>query len=591
MEILKTEALSYTYALNEEKTLENINFSLEEGTFTLLVGASGCGKTTLLSQMKKNSAQKGTSEGTILFRNQNLSNMESEKRTAAIGFVGQNPENQIVTNKVWHELAFGLENLGISRNRMEQKIGEMTEFFGMREWLQQDTATLSGGQMQLLNLAAVMIMEPEILLLDEPLGQLDPLAAQSFLQMIKRINTEFATTILMAEHNLETVFPMADQILYMADGTIQKAAAPREMALWLREEQFRENNEKSTFYAGLPAAFRIMDGIGTENINESLPLTVREGQKALEKTLSVETKTAIRKRKITESRKNEGKEKNGAIHDGRKSQKEKTVIALKDISCRYAREKNDILRHLDLAVYPEEIFCILGGNGSGKSTLLKVLTSTLSPWEGKIEILGKTCKKKTDFLLGEGQMVLLPQNPKALFTEITVEEELKEVFGRQKETLAKDREEACQKMLQTMELEPLAKKNPYDLSGGEQQRLALGKLLLLKPRVLLLDEPSKGLDPGRKNALKRMLQKLKNQKMTMVMVSHDLEFAAETADRCGLLFDGRITAIQSTRSFFAGNRFYTTAACRMARPWFEDAVTCEEVIEAWKCEEKKKLFC
>lgn len=561
MNILEVNKLSFSYPGSDVKALSDLNFQVNRGDFVLLCGPSGCGKSTLLRQMKPAMTPYGVMEGEIFFQGKMLQRLSAREQASQIGYVGQNPEDQIVTNKVWHEMAFGLENLGLPNDVMMRRIAEVSQFFGIQQWFDRDTSSLSGGEKQLLNLASIMAMQPELLLLDEPTSQLDPIAASEFLHMLSRINRELGTTIIICEHHLEEIFGLVHRVLMLEKGSVSFFDEPRQVA-----HQLCVGN--NALYEGLPSALRVSVGLGDEAGVETLPLTVGEGRAWLDEYLAGKTVSGA-------DEKAAGFDEQNGFH------KSKYVIRGKHLSFGYEESNKRILQDCSINVKEGEWFCLLGGNGTGKSTLLKVLCQSLRHQDGSLEILGSKVRKEKDVPLGYEKMVLLPQNPKALFTEITVQEELEEALAgiRLEESHSKD---LAQEMMTQIGLQGMEKQHPYDLSGGQQQMLALGKLLLLKPRVLLMDEPTKGLDPERKNALGEFLQELCGSGVTILMVSHDVEFCARFASQCGMLFSGRVVGVDNRRSFFAGNQYFTTAANRMARRHFPEAITCHEVVDICK---------
>ncbi|MDD6193481.1 MAG: ATP-binding cassette domain-containing protein [Lachnospiraceae bacterium] len=556
MNVLRINNLSFSYPGSDVKALHGISLQVNAGDFILLCGHSGCGKSTLLRQLKPSMTPYGVTEGEILFRGKPIQKLSEREQAGDIGYVGQNPQEQIVTNKVWHEMAFGLENLGLSNDAMMRRIAEVSEFFGIQRWFDRDTASLSGGEMQMLNLASIMVMQPEILLLDEPTGQLDPIAASDFLHMLGRINRELGTIIIICEHHLEEIFGMVHKILMLEQGELSLYEEPEQAARSLCQ---REN----ALYEGLPSALRIGHALGDDFIGKRVPLTIGQGRVWLQDYL----------------------EKKGFCGQAKyeplpnMEEKRKPVIQGRHLTFQYEGSDKPILQDCSITVGEREWFCILGGNGTGKSTLLKVLCQSLRHREGNLEILGNKVRREKDVPLGYEKMVLLPQNPKALFTEITVIEELEETLvGRGME--ATRMREAAEMMLEQIGLQGMDKQHPYDLSGGQQQMLALGKMLLLKPKILLMDEPTKGLDPERKKELGDFLQGLCHRGVTILMVSHDIEFCGRYATGCGILFSGQLVGVDDRRSFFAGNQYFTTGANRMGRRFFPEAITCEEVVMA-----------
>lgn len=434
---------------------------------------------------------------------------------------------------MWHELAFGLENMGLSVPVIRRRVAEMAAFFGMEPWFRSKTTELSGGQKQLMNLASALAMDPKLLILDEPTSMLDPLAARNLLATVQRINRELGVAILMTEHRLDEVFPAADRVVTMDGGRILSDGAPSEIA-----RQLSASAEKSRIYFGLPAAVRIFSELGE---TDDLPLTVRDGRRRMEKLLP---------------------DINETIHtfEDKKEPQRPTVLEGKELWFRYSEKGRDILRGTDVTLHEGEFLCLLGGNGAGKTTLLQALSGFKKPYRGKVK-------------LGKGQrLCMLPQNARSLFVADTVEKELLDSADGNKD--------AALEMAQKLELTALLTRHPYDLSGGETQRLAVGKLLLRKATVLLLDEPTKGLDAYAKAELAKLLQELCREGTAILVVTHDVEFAARYAGRCALMFNGLLLSEGEPHAFFAGNRFYTTDANRIAAEQFPAAITCEEVISA-----------
>lgn len=554
MAFLQINDLSFTYPKRRERALANVNLTINQGEFVLVCGVSGCGKSTLLRQIKREIRPHGRREGRVYYQGRDIEALDQKTSAAEIGFVMQNPETQLVTDTVWHELAFGLENLGLSTPEIRRKVAEMASFFGIDGWFRKPVDELSGGQKQLLNLAAVMVMQPKILILDEPTAQLDPIAAQDFLATIAKINRELEVTVILTEHRLEEVFLMADKVAVMDQGKILYFDTPERTAKLLAE-----GNTPATIFKGLPSAIRIYREI---KIGDICPLSVREGRKWLADYMIPQGKAVLALK-------------------AREVQSQKPVIKADEIWFKYSREGQEILRGFSLKAYAGEILSVLGGNGTGKTTMLGVISGLLKPNRGKVLIKGKKIEAYKSKELYQNNLVFLPQNPKALFVCDTVLEDLYEAAA----VLNLDQQALKAKIAgisQELRITALHERHPYDLSGGEQQKVALAKLLLLNPQIVLLDEPTKGLDPESKEELGEILKKLCSQGVAIVLVTHDVEFAAEYADRCAMMFDGDIVSEGYPQEFFAGNSFYTTAANRMARGIFPTAVTCEDVIELCK---------
>ena len=535
MERFKIQNLTFTYPEQETPVLRDVSMSLYPGDFAVLAGPSGCGKSTMLRQLKTVLAPHGKREGSILFNGTPLEEVDNRTQSAKIGFVLQDPDSQIVTDKVWHELAFGLESLGVDNTTIRGRVAEMASFFGIQTWFHMEVTQLSGGQKQLLNLASIMVLQPDVLILDEPTSQLDPIAATDFLQTLGRINRELGTTILICEHRLEDVIPMANRLIVLDKGEVIADDNPVGTFEILR-------NRKHPMLHSMPTPMQIWSSL---NWNTPCPMTVSDGRNQL----------------------TDWAEEHTLIQTPERPAKEPAcdpIITLDEVWFRYEKDTPDILKSVSMKAYPGELLCILGGNGTGKSTTLSVLSGVRKPYRGKM-----TCKAK--------KVTALPQNPQMLLVKKNVREELLSVFPGKKLPEVADK---IGEMVALCRLEGLLDRHPYDLSGGEQQRTALAKVLLQKPEVLLLDEPTKGVDNDFKITFAQILKELTDRGVCIIMVSHDVEFCAQYADRCGLFFDGGIVTMDAPQPFFAGKSFYTTAANRMARHLLPNAVTPEDVIVA-----------
>ncbi len=557
MESFKVENLSFTYPNTEYKTLDNINLSVKKGEFILICGQSGCGKTTLLRLLKASLSPFGKISGNIYFNGKLLSDYDASEQAAQIGFVMQNPDNQIVTDKVWHELAFGLESLGYSTPEIRTRVSEMASFFGIQNWFYKNVTELSGGQKQLLILASVMVMQPSVLILDEPTSQLDPIAAQEFLKTLEKINRELGVAVILTEHRLEDAFPIADRVIVMDNGRIIADEEPSKVGKILK-------NLNHPMYSALPTPMRVY---GEIPFSANCPLTVRDGRIWLDEYAK-------------------GNALNPDIIPKDKAQNNNdTVIEIKDAYFRYEKNMPDVIKGLNLRVQKGELFCLVGGNGTGKTTALSLVSGLHTPYRGKVFINGQPISKIPN--LYGGLLGVLPQNPQSVFVKKTVYLDLMEILSDKK--LGKEeKEQRIQNIAFLCRIETLLESHPYDLSGGEQQRAALAKILLSEPQLLLLDEPTKGMDAQFKEEFSDILADLKANGVTILMVSHDIEFCAEYADRCALVFDGSITATGRPREFFKGNSFYTTAANRMARTTLPDAVLAEDIILACGGSMKKR---
>ena len=551
MEAIKVTNFGFDYAIGNETALSDISFTVNEGEFIVVCGPSGCGKSTLLKSLKPQLKPNGTTRGTIEFYGEDIYSLPEEKTAAEIGFVMQNPDAQIVTDKVWHELAFGLENLGVETPIIRSRVAEMANYFGIHNWFRKKTAELSGGQKQLLNLASVMLMQPKLIILDEPSSQLDPIAAREFLENVRKINLELGTTIIITEHNLEEVYGYADKVLLMEEGKIRKYLTPQEMAQYLATE------EPDGMYKALPTPARMYGSV----LRGECPLSIVEGRNWFSRL--VEEKHP---------------ESPVLINNERPSEK---VIDISEVWFQYEKGADPVLRDLSLSVRKGEICSILGGNGAGKTTMLSVISQKRKYNMGSIKICGKELNKYKGIELFEHNMAVLPQNPQSLFVFETLKRDLGEVFVNTK-LLKKEIEERVLSMAKKLGIDSLLERHPYDLSGGEMQKAALAKILLLEPKLILLDEPTKGMDALSKENMGNILRELTAEGATILMVTHDIEFCAKYSDHCMLFFDGYIVSEGTPKKFFSENSFYTTAASRMTRHLVRNIITCEEGEELCK---------
>ena len=483
---------------------------IQKGEFLLVCGPSAGGKTTFLEKLYK----------------------KYEEQGLKTGYVMQNFDAQIVTDKVWHELCFALENTGTEVAVMHRRVAEVCSYFGMEHLLKNDTANLSGGQKQLLNLAGVMAMCPQVLLLDEPTSQLDPVTAQNFLATVRRLNLELGITVVIAEHRLDELFAVSDRVLFVDKMQGVFLETPQNIIKKGIPEEF------------IPVVSRC--AIKNDKNLEEIPLTVRQGRAWLLKRVSDCSPKVDRRSEATRTM---------SVSEGRNERRQSRhppIIEFKNVCFSYDKNLDEVLCQMNLKIEEGEIFAGVGANGSGKSTFLRLLCGLLKCSSGKICIQ----RKKRVFLL--------PQNVKNIFTRRTVREELEECGWNGKDELTVFDKNLCER-------------HPYDLSGGEMQKLALEKILLKRADIILLDEPTKGLDNAFKNELTEILKKLSKQGITVVLVCHDLEFCARTADRVGMIFEGQMSSICGVHEFFSGNNFYTTGINRMCHGIFDEAVVEEDV--------------
>ena len=554
--------------------LRDTELHVRQGEFVVILGRSGCGKTTLLRQLKPSVTPVGKKKGQIIFDGKDICSLDDRMAASQIGFVWQDVNAQLVTDKVWHELAFGLESLGYDNGYVRRRVAEMGSFFGLGDIFHRKVMELSGGQKQLVNLASVMAMSPKVLVLDEPTSQLDPIAANDFINSLVRINRELGTTIIMTEHRLEDVLPVCNRSVVMENGRIIYDGDVRGFA-----ESVRSKRIDRGLYLSMPASVQIYMGLEKDS-GKQLPLTVPDAREWLvdydrkfRENGGAPVVPEIQNRGADEgvngsenqadnAAVDKGDKKRGAVNgqkDAGCREEHPVVCSLDEVSFRYERNTGDVLRQVSLDIYANEILMINGSNGCGKSTMLSLIANLYSPYSGKLHIAKN---------LRTG---MLPQNPELLFTRRSVRDELID---------AKDRQQLAE-IVRFCRLEELLDRHPYDLSGGEKQRLGLAKVLIADPDILLMDEPTKGLDNGFKMQLADMLRKLQKRGKTIVVVSHDIEFCAVAGDRVALLFDGEVAMVGDVRSYMSDNNFFTTAASRISRNILDGAVTVREVLAAY----------
>ncbi len=514
MEKIKIEDLSFRYAIGQKEALSHIVTEIEEGDFILLFGKSGSGKSTLLKQFKNEIRPYGDMQGTIFLDGKKIQEVDTSTK---VGFVMQNIENQLVCDKVWHELAFGLENMNMPQDEMRIRVAETCYFFNLQDIFEKEISKLSGGQKEIVVLASVMMMRPDILILDEPLSKLDTTVREELLKYLKKIHEELGTTIIIAEHTIKELASMANKMIVMDDGKIEMQGKTEDVV-----KVMMMNQKHLTV---LPYMMKLPTYFGEQKVIWHMG----EARNFLKKHLTQKKELS---RLIKEC----------ALPSIPVKKEQQTALSLKDIWFRYSREEKDVIKGLNLTVRKGEVYSLLAGNGSGKTTLLKIICGILKPYAGK--------------LVTSENIVMLPQNPKTLFTHHTVKEELLSITTDERK---------IQEMVELFSLSSILASHPFDISGGEEERLGLAKIFLTDASIFLLDEPTKGIDACMKDVLKKVIQEKQKENKTILMVTHDMEFASSCSHRCGMLFAGEIIAENEVKPFFQSNEFYTTDFVRMTR--------------------------
>ena len=596
---------------SESKSLDNINLEIDYGDFVLLCGPSGCGKTTLLTNLKKELMPAGRRNGEIKFKGVKISELDDISSACDIGYLFQNPDSQIVTDTVIQEIAFPLENIGLPTEEIRNRISEIVAFFGINDILHKNVNELSGGQKQLVNLCSLLVLRPEVLLLDEPMSQLDPIASYEFLSIVRRLNEEFSITVIMSEHKADSIFPFIDKAVFLKDGKIEFVDNAHNICKEVIDDEIFENY--------LPVVTKIYNSLSLKYPSLSklnTPLSIREGRRCLNTIHDDLIKISDDSENSNNlgsgnlhhtNKKYHSQEKSGIMDKLSFNKNKNALIQMRGIYFAYEKG-NLILKNIDFDLNKGEFVSLIGGNGVGKSTFLQILVGILKPIKGKVKY-----KKGIN-------LAYVHQNPMIHFSKDNVKEEFLESIiesgllinnsddkgiGFNKETydglLKLTNEEFIESdilnalefdsiefkfkdLIEFFDICDLIDKHPYDCSGGEQQKIVIVKALLQNADVLILDEPTKGLDPMSSKALADILNSLRDNGLTILMTSHDLDFVANNCKRCLMLFDKDIQIDDNPKVIFAENNFYTTFTNRMVKEYIPEIVTFEDVKSKWDLE-------
>ena len=514
MAYIELKQLDYWYPQEVSKSLNNINISINKGEVIFVIGKSGSGKSTLgkvISGAIPN-FYGGTISGEVIINNIPITELEQRERAQEVTMVFQDPEKQLMMNKVHREIAFGLENTFVQEDLIKRRVWEAMQFSGITDIAFRDINTLSGGQKQKVSIASAIAYNSRCIILDEPTSQLDPTASEEIIALVKKINEELGITVIIIEQRIEKWFDIADKILILENG--KKAFMGNKAQLY---------NENYTEF--LPLYFRLAKKFRMEEA----PKNFKYMREAVEKAEISLVASIISK---------EANNTASIIKATKLSIKYQDIIAVKEV---------------EFEIKEGEILGILGSNGAGKSSLLKSIMG-LKEYNGSLTMYGKEIKKikLEDICKNFGYV---SQNPNDYISKDTVYEELKFTLEnhRIKDYFVID------EILEMLDLLKIKDKNPRDLSGGEKQRVAIASIMVMKPRVLLLDEPTRGLDNNIKLALGETIAMLNKYGTTVIIVTHDMEFAAQFCRSFILMFDGRIVA-KGNRDIVMGEGIYYTTA-------------------------------
>ena len=590
MPLIELKDFNFSYASTDgsEKTFEclhDINLEINYGDFVLLCGPSGCGKTTLLSNLKKELIPNGLRSGIARYNGIGISQLDDETSACDIGYLFQNPDSQIVTDTVIQEIAFPLENIGVSSEEIRNRISELAAFFGLNDILHKNVNELSGGQKQLVNLCSLLVLRPKVLLLDEPMSQLDPIASYDFLSILRRLNEEFSITIIISEHKSDNIFSFVDKVVFMENGMIKYDKNPREVS--------KTAFDDDVFKHYLPQVAKIHNLLGAKHSQLSkmeIPLSIREARRSL---------NTIHDDLIKISEDGEKNQNHDLAHVDRDDNSHKksifsrkasdSLIQMNGIYFAYIKG-HLVLKNLDFDLKKGDFIGIIGGNGVGKSTFLQLMCGLLKPIKGKV-------KYQKDL-----NIAYVHQNPMIHFSRDNVKAELVKNLDIGSDVKSKlvemDDEDFINSktlnglnfnnlnfkfkdLIEFFGISHLLSQHPYDCSGGEQQKIVIIQALLKDADVLVLDEPTKGLDPISSLNLSKELNELNGNGLTIVMTSHDLDFVANNCRRCLMFFDMNIQIDSPPKEIFRENNFYTTFVNRMVKDYIPQAVTIDDVCSLW----------
>ncbi|QGU95720.1 ATP-binding cassette domain-containing protein [Clostridium bovifaecis] len=536
MSYITIKNLNYYYPDSESEALKDINLRIEKGEVILLLGESGSGKSTLgkcISGAIPN-FYGGEISGDILIEGKRLKDIEHNERSKEITMVFQDPERQLMMNKVHREVAFGLENTGVQERKIKRRVFEAIQFSNILDLAYKDINTLSGGQKQRVAIASAISYLPKCIILDEPTSQLDPTSSEEIISLIKKINEELGVTIIVIEQRLDKWFDAADKIFLMKEGKGVFFGGKSEM--YAKEDEYI-----NTF---LPSYLRLCKLLKIDEMPNSFKKVreVLQNFKYINKTL------------ISHSL-------NDAIR-----------IKIKDLGYSYGKE--GALKGINLEIKEGDFISLLGPNGAGKSTLLKSIMG-LVKYKGSIELEGKEVKKQK--LRSIAQIIgYVSQNPNDYISKDTVYEEIKftlDNYGIKDEI-------RIEEILKLLDIYKVKDKNPRDISGGERQRVAIASILILKPKVLLLDEPTRGIDAKTKECLGETLRELNRNGTTIIIVTHDVEFAAEYSNKFFLMFNGEIAAEGSKEDVLSEGIYYTTSINKLVRDKSGNIFTLKDLINS-----------
>jgi energy-coupling factor transport system ATP-binding protein len=541
--LIDIEDLSFRYADSKKASLSDVSLSINDSEFVLIAGPSGCGKSTLCRCINGLIPwfYGGEITGSVKVQDRDVFTTPTKEMAKVVGTVFQDPENQLVANSVEREIAFGMENMGFPRKLMAKRIEEVMDMIGIDHLRHRQISTLSGGEKQKIAIASVLVLHPQVLILDEPTSELDPKGAEEVIQITRRLNEELGLTILLVEHRLDRVLQMVDRLIIMNEGGVKYDGDPRR---W---------TELDLPDIGMPPITRLGKRLGKKEI----PLSVKEGRSFLSSFL---------------------KKANLTSKSWSYERSSKCIARVTNLRFAYPEGK-EVLKEINLSIYEGEFIAVIGRNASGKTTLAQLLNGLLKPTGGKVIINGLDTKKTSveDLARFVGYVF---QDPNLLLFAETVEEEITFMMknlGFSKDLIKRRLEEE----LERFNLRHCRLSYPRSLSTGEKQRVALASVLAAKPKMLILDEPTRGLDYLLKRDLMKYLLRYKKEGGTILLITHDIELVAEFAERVILMSEGRIVADGEKHSILANSLHFSPQINRLIQPFSlpQDILTVEELLE------------
>ena len=555
--MIRIKDLTFHYADSPKPALRNVNLVIEDGEFILVTGPSGCGKSSLCRCLNGliPHFHGGTIAGEVEVLGLDAIRQPTKKLATRVGMVFQDPENQLVAMDVEREIAFGLENLAFPKDVMAKRVEEALDTVGISGLRHRPVHELSGGEKQKVVIASTLALHPDVLVLDEPTSELDPKGAEEVLYIVQRLNDELGITVVLVEHRLDRVAHYADRMIVMDDGQVIADGRPRDILVKV---------DMMSIGIGVPPIVKMVRRLGSNGFDpDHVPLTVKEGRSMLADVF---------------------RGARGGSFPRTKAPQGKPVIEIDDLWHSYP-EGLAALKNVSLRICEGEFVAIMGRNASGKTTLVKHINGLLKPTKGKVKVAGIRTKDATVAELAR-KVGFVFQNPNDHIFSDTVEDEIAFILKNLKFD-SRDVAHRVDEMLKRFNLEAYRKQYPRSLSGGERQRVAMASILVAEPEVLILDEPTRGLEYGLKSELMRFLDEYRGRGRTVVLVTHDVETVAEHADRVILLSEGRIVVDGAKRDVLSRALFFSPQINRLVQAFERygvpnDILTVDEALAILK---------